>query len=104
MQMIKLPRTITKKIDQIQRNFIWGSTSEKRKLHMVKWKVVTSKKNEEGLGVQRSETKNLALLSKLAWRAFQQPNLPWASVLLRKYSSNMKLDKDTKANSTHRKL
>lgn len=28
---------ITKKINQIQRNFIWGSTSDKRKLHMVDW-------------------------------------------------------------------
>ncbi|KAG5573039.1 hypothetical protein H5410_062805 [Solanum commersonii] len=38
-------------IDQIQRNFIWGSTSDHRKLHMISWEVVTKKKKEGGLGM-----------------------------------------------------
>ncbi|KAF5199596.1 hypothetical protein FRX31_010817 [Thalictrum thalictroides] len=37
MKGFKLPRHTTKTIDQIGRNFLWGSTTEKRKLHLVNW-------------------------------------------------------------------
>ncbi|KAK4707096.1 hypothetical protein R3W88_033345 [Solanum pinnatisectum] len=84
MQYIHLPKEITKKIDQIQRNFIWGTTSAKRKLHLIKWDTLTKGKNNGGLGMQQSEPKNKALLTKLAWRAFTNPTSLWASLLINK--------------------
>lgn len=86
MQYVKLPTTITKKIDQIQRNFIWGSTRDKRKLHMIDWKTLANKKVDRGLGGQRAEVKNNALLAKLAWRAYNNSSSPWAALLINKYS------------------
>lgn len=52
MQLHKLPISITKKIDKIQRNFIWGTTDTKRKLHMLNWNVITENKDIGGLGIQ----------------------------------------------------
>ncbi|KAG5632805.1 hypothetical protein H5410_004522 [Solanum commersonii] len=77
VQFTKPPRRIINKIDQIQRNFIWGSTSDHHT-----W----------GTGAQRTDIKNLALLPKLAWRAFKQPSSLWASTLLNKYTKNGKLE------------
>lgn len=68
MQITKLPMCITKRIDQIQQNFVWGSTNEKRKLHLVKWAIVTKHKNERGLGLKNTD-KNTALIATLDWRA-----------------------------------
>lgn len=58
MQLHKLPSTVTNRIDKIQRNFIWGTTNVKRKLHLISWDVVTEEKEAGGLGLQKSKTKN----------------------------------------------
>uniref|UniRef100_M1CTG1 Reverse transcriptase n=1 Tax=Solanum tuberosum TaxID=4113 RepID=M1CTG1_SOLTU len=59
MQLHKLPSTVTNRIDKIQRNFIWGTTDVKRKLHLIiSWDVVTEDKEAGGLGLQKSKTKN----------------------------------------------
>ena len=38
-------------VEKSNRDFLWGSMQEKRKLHMVKWSTVTLPKNLEGLGI-----------------------------------------------------
>lgn len=44
MSYIRIPKRITKTIDKIIRDFIWGSTGEKRKMHLINWKTVTKSK------------------------------------------------------------
>lgn len=68
MQYIKLPKQINKKIYQIQRNFIWGTTDSKRKLHLINWETLMNSKSEGGLGIQNVNFKNKALLAKLVWK------------------------------------
>ncbi|KAK4710030.1 hypothetical protein R3W88_004543 [Solanum pinnatisectum] len=53
MQLAKLPASITKQIDQIQRNFIWGSTEEKKKLYPMSWNLVTRSKQEGKFGCSK---------------------------------------------------
>lgn len=45
MQYFCLPAKTNNMIDKIQRDFIWGSTSHKRKIHYVVWKIIVSPKN-----------------------------------------------------------
>lgn len=85
MQYIKLPKQINKKIDQIQRNFIWETTDSKRKLHLVNWETLTGPKAQGGLGIQNADHKNKAMLTKLAWRTITNDNCLWARLLKRKY-------------------
>lgn len=66
MQYIRLPSKVTKSINKIQRDFIWES--------------ITKKKNG-GLGLQRSDLKNKALLAGLAWRDYKSSNSILSSVL-----------------------
>ncbi|OIT27443.1 putative ribonuclease h protein, partial [Nicotiana attenuata] len=84
MQFITLPIKITKEIDRIQRNFLWGTTQEKRKIHMIRWEVVTKAKVEGGLGIQKASVKNKAALASLAWGAYTNTNTLCARVLIHK--------------------
>ena len=52
MQGTILPTRIHNGLDKINRNFIWGSTEVKRKIHLVGWDKVTSHKEEGGLGIK----------------------------------------------------
>ena len=56
-------------VEKSNRDFLWGSTQEKRKLHMVKWSTVTLPKNLEGLGIMEMRPRNEKILAKL-WSDF----------------------------------
>lgn len=85
MQCVALPVSLCNKLDAVQRNFLWGDTDERKKIHLVSWKKVTKPKNQGGLGLTTSRTKNLGLLTKLSWDFINKPNALWAQVLHQKY-------------------
>ena len=85
MQGVALLMHVCEKIDKVSRDFIWGSTEDKRKLHLVGWGKIVKSKEEGGLGLQSARAKNIALLAKLNWRLYQEKEALWARVLLNKY-------------------
>ena len=42
---------LCKKLDKINRDFLWGSTREKKKLHLVGWSKIIKPKEEGGLRI-----------------------------------------------------
>ena len=76
------------KLDKINQNFLWGSTREKRKLHLVGWNKIIKSKKEGGLGIQAARAKNVALLAKLNRRLNQEKEALQAKVILNKYCSS----------------
>lgn len=79
-----LPKSVNNILDRLCRNFLWGSTDERRKLHPVSWEVVARPKKEGGLGLKRAEDRNKTLVGSLAWRAATSRK-PWAGLLRKKY-------------------
>ncbi len=69
-------------MEKLCRDFLWGSTSEKRKLHMVSWKKVTLYKYLGGLGIFSMRDKNKALLAKFCWRIMTHAQ--WSQMLTKK--------------------
>ena len=65
MQGVALPSHICDKLDEVNRDFLWGSMSEKRKLHLIGWSKIVRPKEDGGLEIQVAKAKNLALLAKL---------------------------------------
>ena len=51
MQSTALPKKFLDNIDRVNRNFLWGSTDEAKKVHWVGWHKVTKSKAEGGLGI-----------------------------------------------------
>ena len=64
---------------------MWGSTRDKRKLHMVSWEKITKPKEKGGLEIQAAKPKYLALLAKLNWRFNVERDKDWVKVLAHKY-------------------
>ena len=65
MQSVALPPKIMQGIDKLNRNFIWGSSENRKKVHLIGWGKVTKAKEEGGLGIHAVKPKNTTLLAKL---------------------------------------
>lgn len=85
MQTLELPISVCNKIDKLNRDFLWGDTALKRKIHLVNWHRVCKSKDKGGLGLKKAKVQNLALLSKLGWHMHNGKSNLWTSVLHSKY-------------------
>lgn len=91
MQSILLPASVCGSIDKINRDFLWGSNSEKRKMHHVKWSTICLANNDGGLGLRSARDINLSLVTKLGWRILSHDNAPWCQALRLKYMKDKPL-------------
>ncbi|XP_075659051.1 uncharacterized protein LOC142628906 [Castanea sativa] len=78
-------------------NFLWSSTEEKRKMHLVGWNKVTKPKTRGGLGLHAAKERNLTLAVKLCWRMKNEGEKPWVKVLKHKYCRKMVSSKAPKS-------
>ena len=65
MQGSALPVHLCDKLDKINKDFLWGSTNEKRKMHSIVWSRIIKPKEDEGVGIQSTKVKNIAILTNL---------------------------------------
>ncbi|KAL9859811.1 putative RNA-directed DNA polymerase [Arabidopsis thaliana] len=85
MSTIILPKSILTSLDRVSRSFLWGSSVEKKKQHLVAWKRVCLPKKEGVLGIKKAEQMNKSLVAKVGWRLLNDDVSFWARVLRRKY-------------------
>ncbi|CAA7042576.1 unnamed protein product [Microthlaspi erraticum] len=85
MSTISLPKSTLNSLDKASRSFLWGSTTEQRKLHLLSWRKVCQPKRAGGLGIRLSSDMNKALLAKIGWRLLHNVDSLWARVLRSKY-------------------
>lgn len=93
MQCVALPSKILQGIDRLSRNFLWGSSESKKKLHLIGWNKITKPKEERGLGIQAAKPKNTTLLAKLNWRYHSEKSSLWARVLTQKYHNKRRVSR-----------
>ena len=91
MQCQTLPAKVCDQVDKLIRDFLWGSTEEKRRMHLVCWDKVTLPKELGGLGLHKMKKRNYAILAKLCWRLACEKEAPWAKLLVAKYLSTSRL-------------
>ncbi|XP_026399680.1 uncharacterized protein LOC113295564 [Papaver somniferum] len=60
-----LPKGVTKKLTQTQRDFYWGHDLHTRKHHFFKWEKAMKSKEDGGLGIRNMELLNQSLVIKL---------------------------------------
>ena len=92
MQCTALPKKLLDNIDRVNRNFLWGSVDDAKKVHWVGWHKITKPKAEGGLGIQAAKGRNQALLAKLNWRFRMEKDALWVKVLNSKYWSYQRLN------------
>lgn len=81
MNIISLPQSILGKLDKVSRSFLWGSSPEKRRQHLLSWNKICRPKREGGLGIRKTADMNKALLAKVGWRLLHNKDSLWARVL-----------------------
>ncbi|CAN1751196.1 Putative ribonuclease H protein At1g65750 [Linum perenne] len=85
MQSSALPASITSLIDSILRNFVWGSTPDSRKTHLLSWDSICRSKEQGGLGFRKARELNDAYLMKLGWTILKEPDRLWVQIFTSKY-------------------
>ncbi|KAL6272731.1 hypothetical protein ACE6H2_023423 [Prunus campanulata] len=85
MQTVKLPISVCDRLDQLNRNFLWGHIADKATTHLVNWETSCKPKAAGGLGIKKMAWMNQALLAKSGWRLLQQEQGLWAEVFKAKY-------------------
>ncbi|RVW40948.1 putative ribonuclease H protein [Vitis vinifera] len=76
---------LARRLEKLQRNFLWGGANGGNKAHLIKWEVVCTDKKKGGLGLRKLIWLNKALLSKWIWRFARAKEELWKKVLEAKY-------------------
>ena len=62
MSLFTIPRTMSLRIEKIQRDFLWGGRAFDNKPHLEKWLVICKVQEKDGLGVLSFSLLNKGLL------------------------------------------
>ncbi|KAL4590833.1 hypothetical protein LXL04_003776 [Taraxacum kok-saghyz] len=77
----RAPKSVTKEIEGIRREFFWGGDKENRRITWVKWDRVMTNVDQGGLGIGSLNDINKALLSKWYWRYRTEEGALWVQIL-----------------------
>ena len=85
MSFVRMSVAVAKRLEKLQRCFLWGGGALERKAHLVKCYVVCSEKRQGGLGLRNLTFLNKALLGKWIWRFAFDMDCTWKILINSKY-------------------
>ena len=85
LSLFRMPKLVAKRLEKLQRDFIWGGGNLERKIHLINWEVVCTQKEKGGLGIRKIDLLNKALLGKWIWRFAFEKEILWKKVIGVKY-------------------
>ena len=85
MSIFKMPKIVARRLEKVQRDFLWGGGNLEGKIHLVNWEVVCTDKDKGGLGLRKLAMLNKALLGKWIWRYACDKDSLWRQVIKVKY-------------------
>ena len=100
MGVFKLPFSVCDDLTNMTRNFYWGSSEGKRKVHWKAWQKLQQPKCKGGAGFRDFRIFNQALLARQAWRLLTKPDSLCAQILKARYYPNGKLEDTVFAGNT----
>jgi hypothetical protein len=89
LSYMKMPVKVWREVVKIQRNFLWGGLSLKRRINWVKWEDICRTKEEGGLGIRDLRVVNLSLLAKWRWKLLTNDDEVWKNVMVAKYGEHV---------------
>ena len=64
LSLFRTPKIVARRLEKLQRDFLWGRGNMERKAHLVNWEMVCAGKEKGGLGLRKLVLLNKALLGK----------------------------------------
>ncbi|GAU23240.1 hypothetical protein TSUD_172690 [Trifolium subterraneum] len=89
LSYLKMPVKVWREVVRVQRNFLWGGLSKKRRINWVKWSDICKTKKDGGLGIKDLRLVNLSLLAKWRWKLLMEGGDVWKNVLVAKYGEGV---------------
>lgn len=86
MHSTSLPASICDEVEKLCRDFIWGSTFESIKCHLVSWEFICRPKEEGGVGFRSLRMVNTCYMMKLGWDLIINGETLWVRVTRAKYN------------------
>jgi hypothetical protein len=87
LSLFSIPVSVAKKLERLQREFLWSGMGDETKFHLVNWHRVCTPIKAGGLGVCNVINFNQALRGKWIWRFSQERDALWRSVIEVRYGS-----------------
>ena len=87
LSLFPIPKSVARRIEKLQRDFLWGGLDDEPKFHLVPWKEVCEPLMGGSLGIQNLTMFSQALLGKWLWRYAIEPESLWRRVIDSKYGS-----------------
>uniref|UniRef100_A0A2N9IZD1 Reverse transcriptase domain-containing protein n=1 Tax=Fagus sylvatica TaxID=28930 RepID=A0A2N9IZD1_FAGSY len=89
LSLFTIPISVMRRIEKMQRDFLWGGLGDEVKHHLVSWDKVCAPKEVGGLGVRSLVLTNKALQGKWLWRFGLEGHHLWRRVLVAKFGSDL---------------
>ena len=48
MSLFQMPKSVARRLDKVQRDFLWEGGSEEKKTHLIKWEAICEDKSKGG--------------------------------------------------------
>jgi hypothetical protein len=77
LSLFPIPAVVSKRIETIQRNFLWEDSEEVTKFHLVNWDIICTPFSNGGLNILSLRRFNEALLGKWLWRFGVEREVLW---------------------------
>ena len=81
MFIFRMPSAVVKRLEKLQRCFLYGGRLREKKAHLVNWDVVCSEKRQGGLGLRKLTLLNEGLLGKWIWRFASDKDYTWKNLI-----------------------
>lgn len=72
-----LPQSVVNEVHRKCREFLWGSSEEKKKIALVAWVKICKPKKQGGLNIKRCRNCNKASVGKLIWQIMEKKDTLW---------------------------
>ena len=80
-----MPKIVARRLEKLQRDFLWGGRNLEREVHLINWEVVRAQKEKGSLGIRKLDLLNKALLGKWIRRFAHEKDNLWKKGILVKY-------------------
>uniref|UniRef100_A0A2N9IM41 Reverse transcriptase domain-containing protein n=1 Tax=Fagus sylvatica TaxID=28930 RepID=A0A2N9IM41_FAGSY len=85
MNCFRLPKSWCDEVNSLIAQYWWGQSTDKRKIHWLKWDKLCTAKEDGGIGFRNLHMFNTALLSKQCWRLLENQQSLFFRVFKAKY-------------------
>ena len=88
LSLVRMPTSVAKRLEKLQRNFLWRGGVLEKKPHLVNWDAIYYKKGQGGLGLRSLSLLNKVLLGKWIWRFASKEDCIWKTLICSKFGKD----------------